>query len=285
LTKRIGRLTKRIVRKQKELMKVLKRKHRTRPDFKAFYKNFEEKAYKLAKAPTPKKMTKEQLSHIENLKKKVLQLQKQHQTLVGEKQTMRFKIRTAKDKVVAKKAEKKEDKKSDAKKPKTDKKPSKDEKKEANKKTFKLDLAKQKTKAAKEHRHELRKTDRKVMKKMHAMGAEILRVSGVKFHRPSVLASLPKGRIIKIQERMQNKVKRAEKKVAKTNKNLQAARAQKDSKKAIKLEAKAKKTSLELLKRTARLASFKEKKLKNPKVKADAKLKKEALEKKNKYKN
>merc|ERR1712031_61375 len=100
--------------------------------------------------------------------------------------------------------------------------------------------------------------------KIHAVGAEILKISGQKFNRPSILASTPPERIKQIQTRMQNKVKRAEKKIAKTNKKLKQARAEKNSKKAIKLEAKVKKASIQLLKRTARLASFKEKKLKNP---------------------
>merc|ERR1712159_285105 len=72
LAKRIGRLTKRVARKQTELMRVMKRKHRTGPFIKKNYKRFADRAYKLAKADTPKKMTKEQLAQVANLKKKNL---------------------------------------------------------------------------------------------------------------------------------------------------------------------------------------------------------------------
>lgn len=287
LAKRIGRLTKRVARKQKELFRVLKRKHRIRPNFKTIFKRFADKAYKLAKAETPKKMTKEQSVHVENLKKKIMELQKKHISLVGQKDTARVKIRKAKNKIAVKKDEKKADKKAAAEKKQagSTKKPSKAEKKEAQKKAFKLDKAKTKAKAAKENRHNLRQEDRKVMNKIHAMGAEIKKISGQKFHRPSILASTPAPRIAEIEKRKQNKVKRAQKKIAKIDKKLKMARAEHNEKKAIKFEAKAKKASIQLLKRTARLASFKEKKLENPQVKKQAKLKKKEEEKKNKYKD
>merc|ERR1712226_665183 len=111
LAKRIGRLTKRVARKQKELFRVLKRKHRTRPDFKTIFKRFADKAYKLSKADTPKKMTKEQSVHVENLQKKIMELQKKHISLVGQKDTARVKIHKAKNKIAVKKDEKKADKK------------------------------------------------------------------------------------------------------------------------------------------------------------------------------
>merc|ERR1712224_891610 len=216
-----------------------------------------DRAYKLAKADTPKKMTKEQLVQVANLKKKILDLQKKHTDLVNQKSGQRLKLRIAKRKVAVKKQEKKADKKAAAKKKESGstKKPSKAEKKETKKKAAKLDMAKTKAKAAKAERHNLRQEDRKVMSKIHAVGAEILKISGQKFYRPSILASLPQERIKQIQTRMQNKVKRAEKKIAKTNKKLKQARAEKNPKKAIKLEAKAKKASIQLLTRTARLAS------------------------------
>merc|ERR1712124_5483 len=111
LAKRIGRLTERVARKQTELMTVMKRKHRISPFFKKIYKRFADRAYKLAKADTPKKMTKEQLVQVANLKKKILDLQKKHTDLVNQKTGQRLKLRIAKKKVAVKKQEKKADKK------------------------------------------------------------------------------------------------------------------------------------------------------------------------------
>lgn len=286
LTKRIDRLSKRLARKQKEFMNVLKRKHRTKPHFKMYYKKMADRAYKLAKADEPKEMTKKQKVHVLNLKKKVNQMQEQHTKLVAKKQAIRLKVHMEKKKLAAKKAEKKADKKAKpANKTPANKKQSAKAKKIANQKAFKLHLAKLKRKSAKEHRHNLRQQDRKVMAKIHKMNAQILRISGVKNVRPSVLAQQPRWKIAEKQKHMQNKIKRAEKDIKKAASKLKKARAGNNKKAAIKQEKKLKKKSLILMKRTARLANFKLKKLKNPKVKADAKLKKKAIAKKNKYKN
>merc|ERR1712224_1052557 len=135
-------------------------------------------------------------------------------------------------------------------------------------------MAKLKRKAAKETRNNLRLQDRKVMGQIHAMNKEILRISGQKNERESVLANLPRVRIIAIQKRMEKKVKRAEKNIAKEAKRMKKSRAAQDSKNVAKHSAKLTHQKILLMKRKARLASFKKKKLKNPKVKADAKLKK-----------
>merc|ERR1712228_1133275 len=111
LTKRIDRLTKRLARKQKELMNVLKRKHRTRPHFKMIYKKFADKAYALAKAPEPKEMNKKQKVQVLDLKKKVMQEEKKHEVLVAKKEAIRLKVHNAKTKRAALKAVKKDDKK------------------------------------------------------------------------------------------------------------------------------------------------------------------------------
>jgi len=286
LQKRISRLSKRMARKQKELVNVLKRKHRTRPGFKMIYKKNADRAYKLAKADEPKKMTTKQKVQVLNLKKKVQKAMRKHTKLVAKKKIMRFKIRQAKIKLAARKAVKKADKKNAAaKKVHTTKKESAKQKKEDNKKAFKLHMAKLKRKSAKEHRHNLRKQDRKVMAQIHRMNAKILRISGLHNTRASVLANKPRWRIHEIQNRMENKVKRAEKDIKKVAKKLKIARSGNNKKAAIKQEKKLQKKSLTLMKRTARLANFKQKKLKNPKVKNDEKLKKKAIKKKNKYKN
>merc|ERR1712194_612792 len=57
LEKRSNRLTKRLARKNKELMTVLMRKHRVRPSFKMIFDKEAKKAFALAKADEPKSMT------------------------------------------------------------------------------------------------------------------------------------------------------------------------------------------------------------------------------------
>merc|ERR1712194_671157 len=57
LEKKINRLTKRLARKNKELMTVLMRKHRVRPSFKMIFDKEAKKAFALAKADEPKSMT------------------------------------------------------------------------------------------------------------------------------------------------------------------------------------------------------------------------------------
>jgi len=286
LTQRIDRLSKRVARKNKELMRLLKRKHRTNPNFKKMFKAVATKAYKLAKADIPKKMTTKDKVHVMNLKKKVVKLMQSHQKLVGKKAAARIKIRETKAELKARRDVKKADKKAAVARGKvtTVKKVSKKQKKEAATKTFKLKMAKIARKAAKEARHNLRVQDRKVMSQVHAMNKEILRISGQKNERDSVVAHLPRVRIIAIQKRMEKKVKRAEQKVKKEAAKMKAARAARDSKNVAKHSGKMTHQKILLMKRQARLASFKKKKLKNPKVKADAKLKKKAEQKKNKYK-
>lgn len=87
LTKRIDRLSKRLARKKKELMNVLKRRHRTNPHFKLVYKKFADRAYKLAKADEPKEMTKKQKVKVLNLKNAVNKLYQDHKVLVGKKKS------------------------------------------------------------------------------------------------------------------------------------------------------------------------------------------------------
>jgi len=286
LTKRIDRLSKRVVRKQKDLMRVLKRKHRTRPGFKAIYKKMAKKAYKLAKADTPKEMTNKDKVHVLNLKKKVEKLMQKHLKLVGKKQKVRTAISRAKVEVKARKDVKKADKKAAGGKIKktTSKKQNAKAKKEAATKAFKLHIAKLKRKSAKEHRHNLRQQDRKVMGEVKTMNKEILRVSGQHNQRTSLLAQKPRVQIMKLQKRLEKKVKRAEKAIEKEDKKMKKSKAAKDSKNIAKHSLKLTHQKILLMKRKARLASFKKKKLKNPKVKADAKLKKKMKAKKDKYK-
>lgn len=286
LTERIDRLSKRIARKGKDLMRNLKRKHRTKPNFKAIYKKMAKRAYKLAKADSPKSMTIKDKEHVMNLKKQVVKLVQKHQKLVSQKAKQRQAVRKTKIEFKARKAVKKADKeqaKLKAKKT-TSKKQSAKEKKKVATKKFKLHIAKLKKRAAKEHRHNLRIQDRKVMGEIKAVNKEILRVSGLHNERPSVLSGIPRVRIYEIQKRMSAKVERAKKNIAKEAKRLKKARTANDHKNVAKHAAKLSKSRIQLMKRSARLASFKKKKLKNPKIKAEAKLKKKALKKQNKYK-
>ena len=224
LNKGIHRITKRLQRKNKELMTVLMRKHRVRPSFKTIYNKQAKKIYALAKADEPKSMTSKDKKVVFALKQQVENLIKKHEGLVGEKQVFRIKVRAARHKVDEKKQKKKDFKKAAKKSTKGDVKQVKATKKEANNRKFKLVMARLDRASAKEHRHNLRDEDREIMTKVKAMQAKILEVSGVSFKRTNIASKVPKWRLHEIKQRKAKKVKRAEKALVKATKEITAAR-------------------------------------------------------------
>merc|ERR1712194_302126 len=265
LEKRSNRLTKRLTRKNKELMTVLMRKHRVRPSFKKIYVAEAKKAAALAKADVPKSMTKENKVKVMAMKKSVLKLIRKHEGLVGEKNVYRMKVRVAKKKVAEKKQKKKDFKKT-AKTTTSDPKKVKANAKETNNKKFKLVMARLDRTSAKEHRHNLRLEDREIMKKVKAMQAKIFAVSGLRFKRPSITSAEPKWRIVEVLARKAKKIKRAEKAVVTLSKKLKTARATGIKKNIQKLVKKVKKAKKQIVTRAARLDHFKKKALRNKSV-------------------
>jgi len=272
LTKRIGRLSKRIARKQKEQMRLMKRKHRTASNFKQVYKKMANQAYKLTKADEPKAITTSAKIHVMNLKKKVEKLMQTHMKLHAKKSAIRVKIHEAKAELKTRKDIKKADKKAAKSKAKpTSKKQIKKEKKKAAGKAFKLNIAKLKRQSAKEHRHNLREQDRKVMNQVHVMNKEILRISGQHNKRTSLLQKLDPVHVKIIQHRMEEKVKRAKVAIKKAEKKMKKAKTSKDFKNVAKQSQKLTHQKILLTKRQTRLQHLKKKKLNNPTLKAEHK--------------
>merc|ERR1711988_324106 len=231
---RASRLAKRLHRKHKQLMRVLIRKQRTKPRFVEFWKKAAKRAYALSKADEPIRMSKSDKGQVEALKKKIYELFKKHQKLHSMKMDLRTKIRKVREVINGKKQAKKDakkDLKAKTKLPvhnKDDVKTVKDAKKVANKTKFKLKIARLNRKAIKEHRHNLREQDRAVINAIKQMQSQIFKLSGQHFKRPSIARGIDAVQLKERQNRMANKIKRAQKGLAASVKLLNKARTMKD---------------------------------------------------------
>jgi len=290
LQKRAHRLAKRLHRKHKELMRVLIRKHRTNPHFKAFWTKAAKRVFALSKADEPIAMSTSDKATVIALKKKVMDLFEKHKVLVGKKQSIRLKIRQARQKIAGRKQTKKDAKKNlkaAAKIPmksKNDVKKVEAAKKEADKRKFKLRIARLNRKANKEHRHNLRKQDRAVMSAIKKIQASIFKLSGKHFKRPNLASTLPLWKLKERQARKTAKVKRSAKKMRDAQKKLRKARYERNYKAISKWRRRFGKFKKQIFKRTARLNHFRQKKLRNPQAKTEKKVNKKNVKKQNKYK-
>merc|ERR1712166_535027 len=289
LEKRAHRLATRLHRKHKDLMRILIRKIRVNKHFKSIYKRHAKKALALAKADEPKTMTAQSRIQVHQLKKKMLELMESHTKLTGEKQKMRIKVRVARAQIADRKQTKKLAKtklKAQSKvavKTKNDVKSLKEAEKMANERRFKLHLARLHRKANKEHRHNLREQDRKVIGQVKAIQASIFKLSGERVKRPNLASTTPAWRLNEIQKKKAAKVVRSQKKLAINLKKLAHARLSGDIKNSIKFDRRVKKFQVQITKRGARLEHFRQKKLRNKDVKAKKDFQKKTDKKQNKF--
>jgi len=289
LEKRAHRLATRLHRKHKDLMRILIRKIRVNKHFKSIYKRHAKKALALAKADEPKTMTAQSRIQVHQLKKKMLELMESHTKLTGEKQKMRIKVRVARAQIADRKQTKKLAKtklKAQSKKAvktKNDVKSLKEAEKMANERRFKLHLARLHRKANKEHRHNLREQDRKVIGQVKAIQASIFKLSGERVKRPNLASTTPAWRLNEIQKKKAAKVVRSQKKLAINLKKLAHARLSGDVKNSIKFDRRVKKFQVQITKRGARLEHFRQKKLRNKDVKAKKDFQKKTDKKQNKF--
>merc|ERR1719469_1803741 len=247
------------------------------------------KALALAKADEPKTMTAQSRIQVHQLKKKMLELMERHTKLTGEKQKMRIKVRVARAQIADRKQTKKLAKtklKAQSKKAvktKNDVKSLKEAEKMANERRFKLHLARLHRKASKEHRHNLREQDRKVIGQVKAIQASIFKLSGERVKRPNLASTTPAWRLNEIQKKKAAKVVRSQKKLAINLKKLAHARLSGDVKNSIKFDRRVKKFQVQITKRGARLEHFRQKKLRNKDVKAKKDFQKKTDKKQNKF--
>lgn len=290
LRKRAHRLAKRLHRKHKELMRILIRKQRTRPHFKSYWTKAAKRVFALSKADEPKAMSTSDKAQVIALKKKVMDLFEKHKVLVGKKQAIRLKIRLARQKIASRKQTKKDAKKNlkvAAKTPiksKNDVKNVAAAKKEADKRKFKLKMARLGRKANKEHRHNLRNQDRAVLGAIKKIQATIFKLSGQHWKRPNIASTLPLWKLKERQARKTQKIKRAQAKLKNANKQLRKARTERNYKAIQKWRRRFGKFQTQILKRTARLNHFRQKKRRNPQAKLEKKINKKNAKKANKYK-
>merc|ERR1711957_929534 len=188
-----------------------------------------------------------------------------HTKLTGEKQKMRIKVRVARAQIADRKQTKKLAKtklKAQSKKAvktKNDVKSLKEAEKMANERRFKLHLARLHRKANKEHRHNLREQDRKVIGQVKAIQASIFKLSGERVKRPNLASTTPAWRLNEIQKKKAAKVVRSQKKLAINLKKLAHARLSGDVKNSIKFDRRVKKFQVQITKRGARLEHFRQK--------------------------
>merc|ERR1719469_475182 len=212
-----------------------------------------------------------------------------HTKLTGEKQKMRIKVRVARAQIADRKQTKKLAKtklKAQSKKAvktKNDVKSLKEAEKMANERRFKLHLARLHRKANKEHRHNLREQDRKVIGQVKAIQASIFKLSGERVKRPNLASTTPAWRLNEIQKKKAAKVVRSQKKLAINLKKLAHARLSGDVKNSIKFDRRVKKFQVQITKRGARLEHFRQKKLRNKDVKAKKDFQKKTDKKQNKF--